>query len=255
MTSLALRTARAFVSYLPSSSLLSLRALPDRLRSTRPHESDFALLRKLTSPSLIVVDVGANRGQSIRSFRLFLDRPIIHAIEPNPMLAGHLADHADLGGGAIYNVALSDGEGTLVLHVPKYGHTHYDTRASDSTVQAESFLSADNFLFFAEHRAAVERLEVSMCTLDSLGLTPDILKIDVEGAELSVLQGGAATIQEHMPLMLIEEPCEEAVALAASWGYEAYQLVDGQLVSSDGSTLNTFFLAPAHRTGQTSLLT
>ncbi len=254
MTSLALRSARSAVSYLPSSSLLALRSLPERLRRNVPHEADFAWFAGITKPSPVVIDIGANRGQSIRSLQLFLTTPCIHAIEPNPLLASHLATNAELGGGSITNVALSDGTGTLVLYVPRYGHTHYDTRASASRDQAASFLTSDSFLGFTDSRSGVERIEVEMRTLDSLELAPDIIKIDVEGAELGVLTGGSHTITEHQPVMLIEEPSDQAIELARSWGYESFEYRNGTLQPATGNSLNTFFLVEKHRVGPDRLV-
>lgn len=45
---------------------------------------------------------------------------------------------------------------------------------------------------------------VSMVTLDSLSLTPTLMKIDVEGAEMDVLLGGRETLLAHRPILAIE---------------------------------------------------
>lgn len=50
----------------------------------------------------------------------------------------------------------------------------------------------------------------------------DFIKIDVEGAELQVLQGGEATLDKFMPILLIEingEACEAA-------GYQAQEILE-----------------------------
>jgi hypothetical protein len=41
-------------------------------------------------------------------------------------------------------------------------------------------------------------------TLDSLDLAPDVIKIDVEGAEYDILVGGEQTLLRHDPALLIE---------------------------------------------------
>jgi len=41
-------------------------------------------------------------------------------------------------------------------------------------------------------------------TLDSLGLDPDVVKIDVEGAELDVLRGGVETLYRCKPIVVVE---------------------------------------------------
>lgn len=45
---------------------------------------------------------------------------------------------------------------------------------------------------------------IEAITLDSLCLSPDIIKIDVEGAELDVLLGGKETLRAHKPILVVE---------------------------------------------------
>lgn len=45
---------------------------------------------------------------------------------------------------------------------------------------------------------------VEVDTLDSFNLKPDLIKIDVEGMEPSVIQGGLKTIEKYKPLLVIE---------------------------------------------------
>jgi len=68
---------------------------------------------------------------------------------------------------------------------------------------------------------------IEMITLDSLGLAPDFIKIDVEGMEWHVLVGGEETIRRHRPVIMFEENGlnqrygihdGEVGALLASWG-------------------------------------
>ena len=61
----------------------------------------------------------------------------------------------------------------------------------------------------AEVYAAFERVTVPVMRLDTfMGRervpAPDVLKIDVEGAELQVLQGARALLSKHRPLLLVE---------------------------------------------------
>ena len=99
------RLARTVVSYIPSRSLMSLRRLGDlrdRLRRA-PHEADFLAFSEFGVDTPVVVDVGANRGQSIRSFSLNLPRATFHAFEPNEPLATYLSTSTEAH---VYNVAL-----------------------------------------------------------------------------------------------------------------------------------------------------
>ena len=59
---------------------------------------------------------------------------------------------------------------------------------------------------------------------ERLRLQPDVLKIDVEGAELSVLKGALDTLRKSRPIILIEIHSEELLAACIAFlgplGYE-----------------------------------
>lgn len=74
-------------------------------------------------------------------------------------------------------------------------------------------------------------IDVPVKTLDSFGLTDvDFIKIDVEGHELFVLQGGEETIRRDRPFIIVEQKANNgprygidwkaAVHLLKSWGAE-----------------------------------
>lgn len=243
-----MRLARSAVSYLPSASLLPLRRLSDLGSFNRPHEADFLCFGKLPPGRQIFLDVGSNRGQSIRSIGLVLDDVSIIAIEPNPVLVAALRARRDQRVIDVHHLALGDqGDGELLLHVPRYGHTLYDTRAAASTDQAAGFLSADWFAFFDPDRGGVEVFRAPMSTIDHLGVDPTIIKIDVEGADHGVVRGGRSTIERCRPILLIEEPSDETVASLAELGYCPFRFTGQTLIKGDRGGLNTFFLAEEHR--------
>lgn len=50
----------------------------------------------------------------------------------------------------------------------------------------------------------IEERVVKTRTLDSLKIEPVFIKIDVEGAELSVLRGSMTTLRDSRPIVLVE---------------------------------------------------
>lgn len=69
--------------------------------------------------------------------------------------------------------------------------------------------------------------DTQVITLDSLGLAPDFIKLDIEGMEYHALLGGEATIRAHKPVLMVEDNglCErygvthgECQRLLESWG-------------------------------------
>ena len=141
----------------------------------------------------VVLDVGAHVGQSNRLFRRLFPRATIWSFEPDPESYAALSDAIDPAqpGGTV-RVALADRDGTATFHRNPIGHT--------SSLLARSETSRDS-IDLARARAEgrptalpVERIEVPVRRLDGWcaerGVTAvDLLKVDVQGAEVAVLAG------------------------------------------------------------------
>jgi hypothetical protein len=64
--------------------------------------------------------------------------------------------------------------------------------------------------------AAQSEGQINVVSIDSLGEQPTLIKIDVEGMELDVLEGAARTIAEFKPILYVENnptPVEESIAV------------------------------------------
>ena len=212
----------------------------------RVHEPEFEVLRLFDMPGVEVLDVGANRGQSVRSLLAVMARPSITAIEPNPILAEHIARTYRKHDVTVHSVGLAAASGRFDLFLPRYGHTVYDTRASLLAEHAESFLSASNFWPFRHERCGIERLSIPVVRLDDLGLSPHIVKIDVEGGLHDVLAGATATLDRARPLLLVEDARPDVVAMLHEAGYcpATYRL--GRLRLDAVGDVNTLFVQPHH---------
>jgi FkbM family methyltransferase len=78
-------------------------------------------------------------------------------------------------------------------------------------------------------RGEVEVRVVSVDNVVANGApAPDVLKIDVEGAEVRVLEGARHTMQEHGPTIMVEahgpKPAEGCRQILAECGYEVVQI-------------------------------
>jgi hypothetical protein len=62
---------------------------------------------------------------------------------------------------------------------------------------------------------------VQLHPLDSFGLAPDVMKIDVEGSEFDVVAGALGTIRAHRPAIFVElhHRRREMEALLRPFGY------------------------------------
>jgi FkbM family methyltransferase len=214
----------------------------------RPHEADYLALRHFTKRRPKVVDVGANRGQAIVSLRAVLEDPEIWSFEPNKELALYLARRFGSSQVKVYPSGLGASNRSVTLYMPKYGHTVWDTRASIHEAEALRHFSAETFWRFSPKRASIVKTEIDVRTLDDFHLAPDILKIDVEGAEADVILGGLETIRSGQPVILVEG---EAIAVEkplSPMGYRrfCYDVAADTFVEGRSGSLNTFVMRPEH---------
>ena len=150
-----------------------------------------AALADVWRPGSCIVDVGAHHGSfSVCCLRAGGHGIRLLAVEPSPaawpVLAANLAVHAgELC--TLHRTALGDGCGTTVFY----------TGAANMLVSDRSLHPV----------TSTQPIQVPVVTLDALcldeGVTPDILKIDVEGFEDQVLDGASAALAQR-PVILLE---------------------------------------------------
>lgn len=129
-----------------------------------------------------LIDIGANKGQFSLAFRALRPRGRIIAFEPLPDAAAKF--QALFGGdGAVtlHRTAISDREGTAEFHVAD--------RADSSSLLKPGAGQSQAFGVSGAATIRVDVRRLSSC-LDVAELArPVLMKIDVQGAELGVLQG------------------------------------------------------------------
>ena len=138
------------------------------------------------------IDIGANEGKLLEVFTGLAPHGRHIAYEPIPALADDLgARFPDV---EIRRAAVSDeaGETSFVVH---------KSLASRSSMRSVGYSDEET-----------ETLTVAVETLDgSLGdYAPDLIKIDVEGAEHLALEGARETLRRHGPIVLFEHQQETA---------------------------------------------
>lgn len=135
------------------------------------------------------LDIGANVGNHAVFFSKHFRQ--VHAFEPHPRIFDVLALNAKWAGNVqAHAIGLGDEPGTFALssdltHLGLSSMKHGDTEGG---VQV-----------------SVERLDDS--PLDLSGLC--FAKMDVEGFEANVLRGGARTLAEHQPIVVLEQHAGE----------------------------------------------
>lgn len=126
------------------------------------------------------IDIGAHDGDTCIDFVDKFKR--VYAFEPNPESIKDIPDTIKK-----FPFALGNKKEELVLTIPDNG---YNNNEHGSIVR---------------HQSGIRQYSVSVKTLDGFEFKEvDLIKIDVEGMELQVLEGAIHTIMKWRPVVLFE---------------------------------------------------
>lgn len=168
------------------------------------------LLRRLVAPGDVCLDVGASYGlYAVWLARLVGVRGRVHAFEPRARsrwVLRAVLRLATRGNVVVHPIALSSCDGQDVLVTPRRrwllpvpGRTFLRGELDSAAGYYEGWVSE----FGGARESAVATRTLDGFASD-LGGAVRFVKIDVEGAELAVLEGGAATIARDRPAVLCE---------------------------------------------------
>lgn len=192
-TRLAMRTARAIAGGTWNQQRLEQLESAFELtvyRGTRDALGTQAVLAAVLRPDSHVIDIGANKGEMLDPMVQLAPHGRYLAYEPIPHLAQRLAERFPKA--LVRQVALSNQGGSSTFHLV------VDEPAFSGLLPRPDVLGAG---------ARVEQITVELCRLDDdlpADFCPGLIKIDVEGAEVRVLEGAASTLQRFNPVVLFE---------------------------------------------------
>jgi FkbM family methyltransferase len=187
-----------------------------RLDFLLPHDKAYYAFRHFASSSgKLFLDIGANNGITALGVHKILPRYSILSIEADPTHKRalervkrkiHNFDYRIVGAG--------DSSEALVLYTPCIRGIPIHALTSGDLDYLKVSVTRD---FGSAAAARVKYLEHSVQTmsLDDLEVSPDIIKIDIEGYELPALRGLSKTIARTRPTILMEFTPEFFVKSAA----------------------------------------
>lgn len=151
----------------------------------------------LARPGDTVFDVGAFHGlMSVVASRAVGPSGKVVAFEPNEQCHRHLERHLAIN--RCGNVSIEP----IGLMNVEQAHEFYPQRDGRPSWNS-SFIRE-----FADPHHAIQPVSVRCTTLDRYvqrtGLIPQLIKIDTEGTEFSVLEGARQTIEQHRPALIME---------------------------------------------------
>ncbi len=225
-----------------------------------PHEEDFLFFRKFfgSDRPVVLLDCGANAGQSVVSFLMSCPQGRVISFEPNliyrPVLEGV---QALLGADRFefHMEGLSDAEADHDLYIPHVDGIPYPQEASMDLSQYKKPWVSDRLKSYGELLEIIS-IKAHFATADSRHLKIDAIKIDAEGAEMLVLKGMRQMILECKPIFLIENNDWSAVThFLSEFGYKPYQYKSSEntLNEMQGTSANCFYLLNEHFDMQPSI--
>jgi FkbM family methyltransferase len=216
----------------------------------RPHEPDFRAFRHFAHRNGLFLDIGANSGESVLSFRLFNSSAPILSIEPNPYHEPDLRFlRARIKKFDYLLCAAGEQSGRGILYVPVYKNLPLTGEASFQREQAlGNYWMQEQVGAGAANVVTLTELQVDIKRMDDLGLQPAFVKIDVQGFEASVIAGLRSTLETSRPVLLLERSgCDDALCrLLADHGYAAfvYRADADAFARYDGQPVQNLFFVP-----------
>jgi FkbM family methyltransferase len=209
-----------------------MRADAPAMRSGRaPRETLFEDQRRLIPDASVILDIGAHHGQSALRYLDDFRAARVFAFEPEPSnfakcraALAHIGDRV-----RVVQQAVTENDGGAMLQVNTHDGTH-------------SLLEIGEQRYWAGYARNCGEVEVSTVTIDSFleqeGLaTVDIVKTDIQGAELMALKGAQKALRgAHIGLIVCEVEFKSLYkgqplfwdigAWLAHYGYNLFGLYD-----------------------------
>lgn len=200
-----------------------------RAWKTRYRDQVFELraIRQALRHGGVALDVGANKGSYLYSMARWAGASPVVAFEPQRALAQYLiaaCQRSGLRNVTVENLALSNQTGELDLFVP--GDSHSPGASLEASIADKTDC----------HKETVSVTTLDLYAAEKLGGPVRVIKIDVEGHELAVVQGALDLIRRDKPLLVIEcearhmpagKTVQDFVAMVVSLGYTATLAMPG----------------------------
>lgn len=224
------------------------------------YEKELKIINKFADKFKDALDIGVYRG--VYSYKLSQNFKKIHAFEPNPLLYPYLKKnlYKIISNIELYNLALSNNNGITELKLPLRSKSIFKDNIEELFQLGAATMHPKNKI------ENYKRVPIKIKKLDDIKIENKIglIKIDVEGHEKNVIQGGLETIKNNKPILLVEieerhtkTPVIEIIKFINTIGYKTFiskeeSLIDIEKIKDYNNQNNFFFLPKDHKFTQSS---
>ena len=173
----------------------SIRQLNWKYIRNRNIENELLLISYFLQKDSCFIDIGANLGQYLFKAEKLIEKENIYAFEPHPLLYKRLRNI--FKGPHIFPYAVSSNNEKSQFKIPFFDEREIHTRGTLKTDYVD--VSETDFKLIS---VDVIKLDSFIKTLGLKNIT--LIKIDVEGAEMDVIEGAWDTLAQYQPILIIE---------------------------------------------------
>ena len=232
-----------------SESFLLNRRLKRSIKKN--YEKELQIIDQFRDKSKDALDIGVYRG--VYSYKLSQHFKKIHSFEPNPLLFPYLEKNLNkiISNIKLHNLALSNTNGVTELKLPLRSNSIFQDNIEELFQLGAATMHPKNKI------ENYKKVSIKMEKLDDIKIENKIgfMKIDVEGHEKNVIQGGIETVKGNKPVLLVEieerhtkTPVIDTIKFINEIGYKAFISKEKNLIDiekiNDYSNENNFFFVP-----------
>jgi len=215
----------------------------DKLKYEIHHKSSHKVINIITAEDMkvsmlkdvenpIIFDVGAYIGNTVKAYLEYFPKATIYAFEPTPLSYTEIAEKfRDIKNVKCFQKAITDSNSNITFNVNEFSPTN----SILSTDAKASHYWGDNLLDTVDIVSVSSTTLDDICEKENIG-NIDILKLDVQGAELKALTGAENLLTENRIRIIYLE----MIMVPTYKGQASYYEI-GKYLGKKGYTLKGIF--------------
>lgn len=217
-----------------SQSFLLKRRLERAIRNNE--ENEIKLVKKFVNKDSDCIDIGVYRG--VYTYEMSKYAKVVHSFEANPIIFENLKKNLMKLKKNInfHNFALSNKNEKVELKIPIRNSNSSKDNYKEYYKLGRATIHEDNAIQNYE-KFIIDGKKLDDCNFKN---KISLIKIDVEGHEIPVIEGGMKTILDNKPTLIVEieerhsnQKVSFAINFINSIGYKSFYFLDDKLKTTD----------------------